>query len=415
MIQVRAPAIASPMAVTLRTDTIHFGALDSWRGLCAILVALFHLSVLGHIHDVPLIRNAFLFVDFFFVLSGFVITHAYLGRLNTGSEFTAFAIKRLGRIWPLHVVVLAAFVLAEAVNFALAMAIGFKTGHAPFAAEGYRPLAAIPAQLLLLQAVNVSDKLTWNFPSWSIGAELDLSRLWLDRAHHAAVADVCAGCGRAARGGGRGIVFKARHRNHLRLRIVRCLYGFTVGHLTYLIYRTAKAAPSQRFGTAIEVGMVALICGFVVAAGRGPLSLAAPLLFGLTVLIFAYERGLVSRMLKWPVFVKLGELSYSIYMVHAFVALMIMTAATIGQKLIGRPLLVEQIHDGEPVKVIANLNVYVLDAIFVAYIGIVIGLSALTRRLVEIPGQRLFGRWAQKAASAPRPAAAPLGPVSQQP
>ena len=404
------------MAVTLRTDTIHFGALDSWRGLCAILVALFHLSVLGHIHDVPLIRNAFLFVDFFFVLSGFVITHAYLGRLNTGSEFTAFAIKRLGRIWPLHVVVLAAFVLAEAVNFALAMAIGFKTGHAPFAAEGYRPLVAIPAQLLLLQAVNVSDKLTWNFPSWSIGAEywtylvFGLIALTMPRWRTFVLAVV--GLLAAA-----VVASFSKHGIEATydFGLFRCLYGFTVGHLTYLIYRTAKAAPSRRFGTAIEIGIVALVCGFVVVAGRGPLSLAAPLLFGLTVLIFAYERGLVSRMLKWPVFVKLGELSYSIYMVHAFVALMIMTAATIGQKLIGRPLLVEQIHDGEPVKVIANLNVYVLDAIFVAYIGIVIGLSALTRRLVEIPGQRLFGRWAQKAASAARPAAAPLGPVSQQP
>jgi len=404
------------MAVTQRTDTIHFGALDSWRGLCAILVALFHLSVLGHIHDVPLIRNAFLFVDFFFVLSGFVITHAYLGRLNTGSEFTAFAIKRLGRIWPLHVVVLAAFVLAEAVNFALAMAIGFKTGHPPFAAEGYRPLVAIPAQLLLLQAVNVSDKLTWNFPSWSIGAEywtylvFGLIALTMPRWRTFVLAAV--GLLAAA-----VVASFSKHgiETTYDFGLFRCLYGFTVGHLTYLIYRTAKAAPSKRFGTAIEVGIVALVCGFVIAAGRGPLSLAAPLLFGVTVLIFAYERGLVSRMLNWPVFVKLGELSYSIYMVHAFVALMIMTAAMIGQKLIGRPLLVEQIHDGEPVKVIANLNVYVLDAIFVAYIGIVIGLSALTRRLVEIPGQRLFGRWAQKAASAPRPAAAPLGPVSQQP
>jgi peptidoglycan/LPS O-acetylase OafA/YrhL len=47
-----------------------FAALDGWRGVCAVLVALHHFSANGTIAALPLIRNAWLFVDFFFVLSG---------------------------------------------------------------------------------------------------------------------------------------------------------------------------------------------------------------------------------------------------------------------------------------------------------------------------------------------------------
>ena len=62
---------------------IHFGVLDSWRGVAALLVALFHLNILSSIYSLHFIRNSYLFVDFFFVLSGFVISHSYGHRLGT--------------------------------------------------------------------------------------------------------------------------------------------------------------------------------------------------------------------------------------------------------------------------------------------------------------------------------------------
>ena len=54
-----------------------FRVLDSWRGIAALLVALFHLDIYSALYSLDFTRNAFLFVDFFFVLSGFVITHSY--------------------------------------------------------------------------------------------------------------------------------------------------------------------------------------------------------------------------------------------------------------------------------------------------------------------------------------------------
>ena len=90
----------------LQAPSIHFRVLDSWRGVAALLVAVFHLNILSAIYSLDFIRNSYLFVDFFFVLSGFVITHNYANRLGTLEGVGTFALRRLGRLWPLHVVVL---------------------------------------------------------------------------------------------------------------------------------------------------------------------------------------------------------------------------------------------------------------------------------------------------------------------
>src|SRR5258708_20049 len=105
--------MASPPIEAART---HFRVSDSWRGIAALLVAIFHLNVYSAIYSLDFIRNAYLFVDFFFVLSGFVITHSYAGRLGTLEGLGTFAIRRLGPLWPLHAVVLLAFVIVERPN-----------------------------------------------------------------------------------------------------------------------------------------------------------------------------------------------------------------------------------------------------------------------------------------------------------
>ena len=104
-----------------------FRALDGWRGICALLVAAHHVEVHGWLYWQPLIRNAWLFVDFFFVLSGFVIAHAYGERLGKTHEIGVFVARRLGRLWPLHVAVLLALIALELAHFAI--------GQTPAAAD----------------------------------------------------------------------------------------------------------------------------------------------------------------------------------------------------------------------------------------------------------------------------------------
>src|SRR5215217_6372057 len=91
-----------------------FEVLDIFRGIFSSLVVFFHMSTFS---DTPVINNQFilnsdLFVDFFFVLSGFVIAYSYQ-TISTGEELNRFYKKRLFRLYPLHLIVLLAFVAIE--------------------------------------------------------------------------------------------------------------------------------------------------------------------------------------------------------------------------------------------------------------------------------------------------------------
>src|SRR5438552_16908910 len=90
-----------------------FLVLDSWRGIAACLVALFHLDAYCHLYGVPFLRNSWLLVDFFFVLSCFVIAANYQQRLCDGFGVGRFLFLRLGRLYPLHSAMLALFAGCE--------------------------------------------------------------------------------------------------------------------------------------------------------------------------------------------------------------------------------------------------------------------------------------------------------------
>ncbi|WP_409190084.1 acyltransferase family protein [Bradyrhizobium sp. RDM4] len=71
-----------------------YQSLDAMRGLAAIAVAA------GHFNS-SYVQSSYLAVDFFFILSGFVIGNAYASKLNGGMTPVAFMWVRLVRLWPL--------------------------------------------------------------------------------------------------------------------------------------------------------------------------------------------------------------------------------------------------------------------------------------------------------------------------
>ena len=77
-------------------------ALDGWRGICAMGVVLFHFPKIFWLSNIALISSGWLFVDFFFVLSGFVITHAYGSKIKDISSILDFMKRRFFRLYPLH-------------------------------------------------------------------------------------------------------------------------------------------------------------------------------------------------------------------------------------------------------------------------------------------------------------------------
>ena len=117
-------------------------ALTSARGIAAWLVVLYHIraSIAGLPHGVEAVfAKGYLAVDFFFLLSGFVIWLTWHDRLRGqgAAGIARFLQKRVARIWPLHGVMLA---------FAVALALAlWATGRS----DPAFPFAELPLHVLL--------------------------------------------------------------------------------------------------------------------------------------------------------------------------------------------------------------------------------------------------------------------------
>lgn len=86
------------------TSKPHYEILDGLRGVAAAMVVAFHLleAHSGGNHLNQIINHGYLAVDFFFMLSGFVIGYAYDDRWNKMSMGTFFK-RRLIRLQPMVV------------------------------------------------------------------------------------------------------------------------------------------------------------------------------------------------------------------------------------------------------------------------------------------------------------------------
>lgn len=80
----------------------HFQILDALRGVAAIVVVLFHVLEIysNGDHTKQLINHGYLAVDFFFMLSGYVMAHAYDDRWNT-MTLKDFFKRRIIRLHPM--------------------------------------------------------------------------------------------------------------------------------------------------------------------------------------------------------------------------------------------------------------------------------------------------------------------------
>lgn len=268
---------------------------------------LFHYKInLSYESDIDaataLLESSGRFVDFFFILSGFVICHVYLGRLETREQLRGFFVSRFARLYPLHLatcLVMLGWVMLQA-----------RDGGAP---------ASLPDTLLgnlfLVQAWGVRDQFILNAPSWSISAEYAaymtfpilltlvmryrLAPLFfvgtalLSAALYDVLVDVV------------GIRWE-------RLGLLRALPLFALGVALYL-YRDLLRQATDRMLSALQVVAVAgiLIC----LHNALPLVALLPF-FALLILATFEDRGQVARLADTSLLYGLGLISYTLYLLH---------------------------------------------------------------------------------------------------
>lgn len=382
-------------------QTHKFEALDGLRGIFAILIVMGHFMVLSHIFYVPVVRIG-LGVDFFFVLSGFVISYASLHKLTNARELGVFTLRRFGRVWPLHIAVLAFLIPFEGLKYMLEKFAGLTGKYAAFASGGPGSIESIFSNILLIQALNIHNTNTWNGPSWSISTEFYTYILFALLAvlfpRHLKPLTVIIGAFCAF------LLFRLAPNMYAQYDygFLRCVYGFFTG---YLVYQVFKKAPSIKlaYPSITEVLCILLIIIFTMAAKFTKFSMLAPLIFALPVYVFAFQQGVVSKFLRTRPLQVLGVLSYAIYITHAIPLLIFQRGMTFLEKYLGTSF-----HITVPPSTYNELfstvyvigSPWVMDLMVVAFVLIVIAFAYVASRLIETPGRTYFNnlakRWAQR-------------------
>ena len=139
--------------------------LDALRFLAAGLIVLYHYQAegpapLGQLS--PVFLRGYLATDFFLILSGYVLGRAYGRKVAAGAiSDEQFLLRRVLRVWPAHLTMLAAF--------AALMIICTALGLSPAKADEFR-WAELPGQALLIHAWGLNTGAGWNLPTWSLSA-----------------------------------------------------------------------------------------------------------------------------------------------------------------------------------------------------------------------------------------------------
>ena len=341
--------------------------LTAWRGIAAILVVLYHLDGLfsGIGQDLAfgpftaLIERGYAFVDMFFILSGFVIAHVYGQRnlLDRGS-LRRFLTLRLGRIYPLHLFVIALLLVLP----------GLRVLQGKVAFAGSTSLPSLVTELLLLDSIGLHDGLTWNEVSWSVSAEWIsylLAPVLLLLVRGKRVSNGVVGVATALLWV--GLFLLADDEGYLgyepfRIGWIRGVLGFTMGICTY---RLSSLRAIQRFSSqrgAVLVSAIAVVAAATVSPHD---ALLTPFFLALIVTSIA-STGSEAQLLSSAPMRWLGDISYSTYMlqqVFLLGTLNVMSSAT---------------------TLFSPLTLWVIT---LSWVLALLGVSTLTFRCIEVPAR----------------------------
>lgn len=286
-------------------------ALTSVRGIAAWMVVLYHIRL--SLDWVPaggiaLLAKGYLAVDFFFLLSGFVIWMTWHERLRAVGwrAVPGFLQKRVARIWPLHLVM-----LGFAVALALLLAATGRHDPREF------PFAELPLHLLLMQNWGFTDALAWNDPAWSISAELGAYLLfpllafaidWRRVPSWAVVAVIGALILLLA-----GVFAAAGHatlgKEIERLGLIRCVIEFAAGTAVGSLWLRWRATP-------LRPAVLAAVLAALLLMSPLPETLATTSAFAAALLALALTSGMRGNPLDVAPLHYLGEVSYATYLSH---------------------------------------------------------------------------------------------------
>ncbi len=377
------------------TSPAYLTNLTPLRGIAALIVLFFHFDLfwggpfkgtLFSTETTLFVKKGYLLVDFFFVLSGFIMCHVY-GRFFADSvqkpAFWQFIKARFARIYPLHLFTLVWAILL----FVGILWVGFPLDARE---KSVFDLSAIPAHLVLIQAMGIYPGYTWNGPSWTISVEWWMYVLFpfvygpVSRLTNWGRVIGLAGLLGLYAGLVYGLNVFPQYPWVRSLNVppafggafMRCALSFSVGMLFYGLFRQRWGQPwlANGYATLGLAGTMAL------SMHLGLSDLVTVSTFPLIILSAGYGSSVVNNLLTTKLMQRLGDLSFSVYLVNE----VLFDSGRLIRYALGLPPL-------PTTSSVPEIWLYCFG-----WLALVFGVSALTYRFVEVPARQYLNARFQK-------------------
>lgn len=352
-----------------------FVILDFVRFVLALLVAMMHFNGFAAPH------KAYLAVDFFFILSGFVLTIAYERKASTETFYGAYIADRIARLYPLHLLTL---LLLVPINV-----LFFWTSNGQLLENGWSyqdgRIYTFILNLLLLQNVGLNASGSWNAPAWSISVEMFLNlflglmliaiaRKRLVWPFLLAVPLICYAV-IFTLFGSLGVIYE-RAFGFLNSGLLRGVAGISLGVLSYQLWQWLEHRPASlaiskyvAVGTAVASLLIMLV---FTDLPNGDFAII-PLMFAFVTSVAVVEkRSPIREGRIRSVLIQLGALSYGVYLIHWLVLTFMRYQLVYVWK--------------------APIDFY-SPVSLVAFLAIVVGLAALIHHKFEMPMKMQVKKW----------------------
>jgi peptidoglycan/LPS O-acetylase OafA/YrhL len=306
-------------------------SLTALRGIAALFVAAYHFNQ----YVLPVVNTewtlahlrGYLWADFFFILSGFIMTYVYQKQFETGitiQSFFAFMRLRFARLYPVHLLTLGWLIVLYIIVVKLC-----QVTLEPVLQSVFNP-SSIVLHLLMLHGFNTVWSTTWNIPAWAIGSE------WLmylvfpflvfsmqkKRLLFIILLFIAILCAYAYVTMPMSDVYLANTwLQHLPnsidhyvfpLNFIRCFAGFLLGMMTHYLYELKWANNLLKRNDLFAFSVLSF---FVFCHFSFP-DWCTVMLFPMMILSAAYNENLVAKYLGNKHLQAIGSWSYSIYMGH---------------------------------------------------------------------------------------------------
>ncbi len=365
-------------------DQKKLNTITSLRGIAAIFIVIHHYStyLIPEINQftstfTPFISKNYIWVDFFFILSGFILAYVYNNKFEVQVEkkdYLRYFSARFARIYPLHFFMLICFLFLESAEYAYFQLSSYESvgvrQDMPF--TGTESTSTFFINLFMLQTF--INGTYWNQPAWSISAE------WVVYIFLPFLLPMVYRFEWAGKIGllmlSFFILFMLHESNNTldmtpTLSFFRCICEAMIGIVLYGIYKNNFLSNILSNNNATNLIFTASFFTLFFEISH----LATIAIFTLLILSAAYNQE--NSFLSNKVLIFLGTISYSIYMTHWFIQVFLQK---ISKLIVGN-----NFSD--------NFSLTLSPIILLFCVSLVILTSVITYKIIENP----FRKWIRSA------------------